>query len=377
MNSAKQKTWLWWSSGKDSAWALHCLRRDAKFEVQALVTTVNTSADRVAMHAVRTELLRAQAKALDLPLHIVEIPYPCSNQDYELAAKGVVELAESQGVSHMAFGDLFLEDVRQYRLDLLADSSIEAVFPLWQKDTTELAYEIIEASVCAYLTCIDPKVLDASFAGRRFDQALLSELPEGVDPCGENGEFHSFVYESPDFSESLDVVIGEVVERDGFVFADVLKRAPQQQVISLRRSTAQELELFDQLDRQNHAQRFVFKTGLAKHREYFDDPKITYLTIENDQGEFCGYFMLAEDQQPQTVEFRRIIIEPNQRGVGQAAILEMEKYCKQHFAAQKIWLDVFEDNEIGIHIYEKLGYQSFKQELYDNRILLFYQKRIP
>ncbi len=220
-----KKTWLWWSSGKDSAWALHTLQHGGKFQVDALVTTVNAAADRVAMHAVRTELLHAQAEALGLALRLVEIPYPCSNRIYENAARQVIGLAEKQGVTHMAFGDLFLQDVRSYRENLLATSLIEPIFPLWQRDTTQLAYEMIDAGVSAYLTCVDPKVLDPSFVGRRFDRQLLAELPASADPCGENGEFHTFVNNAPGFSAPLDVVAGETVRRDGFVFADLRSTA--------------------------------------------------------------------------------------------------------------------------------------------------------
>lgn len=217
-----QKTWLWWSSGKDSAWALHTLRKGGEYSVDALVTSVNAVADRVAMHAVRRSLLQAQGEALGLPIHVMEIPYPCPNGAYEAAAAEIVELAEREGVTHMAFGDLFLDDVRAYREGLLRASSIECVFPLWHKDTSELAQEMIDAGVSAYLTCIDPKVLPPEFAGRAYSSSLLAELPAGVDPCGENGEFHTFVNDSPDFTAAVAVQPGERVERDGFWFADLL-----------------------------------------------------------------------------------------------------------------------------------------------------------
>ncbi|MEM1203184.1 MAG: ATP-binding protein [Acidobacteriota bacterium] len=216
------KTWLWWSSGKDSTWALRTLRGDPRYTVDALVTTINAAADRVAMHAVRTELVRAQAEAVGLPLHIVEIPYPCPNGAYEAAAGRLIEDAEGQGVTHMAFGDLFLEDIRAYRENLLGKSPIEPIFPLWQRDTGELAWEMLDDGIGAVLTCIDPKVLDRSFVGRTFDQRLLEDLPTGVDPCGENGEFHTFVHTAPGFASPVGVEVGEVVERGGFVFADVL-----------------------------------------------------------------------------------------------------------------------------------------------------------
>ncbi len=218
----RKKTWMWWSSGKDSAWALQSLRSGAEYDVCALVTTVNASADRVAMHAVRTELLRAQAEALGIPLRLVEIPYPCPNGAYEAAAASLIQTAEREGVSHMAFGDLFLEDVRAYRETLLASSTIEPVFPLWGADTRELAMSMIEGGISAHLTCVDPRALDPTFVGRPYDKDLLSDLPESVDPCGERGEFHTFVSCAPGFSRALRIKAGEVVERDGFVFADIL-----------------------------------------------------------------------------------------------------------------------------------------------------------
>ena len=216
------KTWLWWSSGKDSAWALRELRNGGEHSVDALVTSVNAVADRVAMHDVRRSLLEAQCEALKLPIHIMELPYPCPNGAYEAATAEIVGLAEQAGVTHMAFGDLFLEDIRAYREGLLEGSSIECVFPLWHRDTGALAREIVDAGVSAYLTCVDPKALPPEFAGRRYSSQLLAELPAGVDPCGENGEFHTFVNDSPDFAKPIAVKPGERVERDGFWFADVL-----------------------------------------------------------------------------------------------------------------------------------------------------------
>ncbi len=218
---SKKKTWLWWSSGKDSAWSLHALAADPDYEVTALVTTINVVADRVAMHAVRTELLRAQAERVGLPLHIGELPHPCPNGVYEEVAARLVAEAEAEGVTHMAFGDLFLEDVRDYRLQLLADTPIEPVFPLWGLDTARMARDVVDGGVRAVLTCVDPKQLDPSFVGRAYDHALLDELPPGVDPCGENGEFHSFVHDSPEMSRPIEVEVGERIQRDGFWFADV------------------------------------------------------------------------------------------------------------------------------------------------------------
>ncbi len=215
------KAWLWWSSGKDSAWSLHVLRDDPAVEVTTLVTTVNEVFDRVAMHAVRTELLRHQAAAVGLPLRVVPIPHPCSNAEYEAAVAKLVDDARAQGVEAMAFGDLFLEDVRHYREELFGACGMSLLFPLWGEDTSKLAHRMVDAGLRAYLTCVDPKALDAEFAGRVFDERLLAELPPGVDPCGENGEFHTFVFRGPMLREPMEVRVGERVEREGFVFADV------------------------------------------------------------------------------------------------------------------------------------------------------------
>jgi len=217
---------LSWSSGKDSAWALHVLRQRSEFEVVGLLTTVNLAADRVAMHAVRSELLREQAAAVGLPLHAVGIPWPCSNADYEAAMSGALQRAKDDQITVMAFGDLFLEDIRQYRVEKLAGTGIEPTFPIWGIPTDQLAREMIAGGLRARLTCVDPKQLDARFAGREFDAALLSELPDGVDPCGERGEFHTFAYDGPIFSRPVAINGGEVVTRDGFVFADLLPGTP-------------------------------------------------------------------------------------------------------------------------------------------------------
>lgn len=219
---ARQRAWLGWSSGKDSAWALHVLRQSADVEVVGLLTTVNRVADRVAMHAVRSELLRAQAAAAELPLFRVDIPSPCSNVQYETAMAGAVERARADGISVMAFGDLFLEDIRDYRLAKLSGTGIRAVFPVWGLPTRELSREMVASGLRARLTCVDPRQLAARFAGREFDEQLLAELPESVDPCGERGEFHTFAYDGPMFSRRVPIQAGQVVERDGFAFADLL-----------------------------------------------------------------------------------------------------------------------------------------------------------
>jgi uncharacterized protein (TIGR00290 family) len=197
------------------------LREEGGYSIVGLVTTINQAAERVAMHAVRTRLLQAQAEAVGLPLWTVPIPAPCTNEEYEARMAKLIERAEAEGISAFAFGDLFLADVRSYREKQLAASRIAPIFPLWQRPTDELAKQMVERGIRAKLTCIDPNKLDASFAGRDFDAALLRDLPSGVDPCGENGEFHSFVFDGPMMKRPLPVRVGEVVERDGFVFADV------------------------------------------------------------------------------------------------------------------------------------------------------------
>jgi uncharacterized protein (TIGR00290 family) len=218
----KPKAWLAWSSGKDSAWALQLIRPSAEFEVVALLTTVNQTYSRVAMHAVRESLLEMQADAAGLPLIKVAIPSPCTNEIYEQAMGEAMARARNESVFHVIFGDLFLEDVRAYREKQLAGCGMRPVFPLWGRDTRQLAEEMIQNGVSAYLTCVDPRKLDRSFAGRRFDAELLSAFPAGVDPCGENGEFHSFVSGGPMFNRTIPITAGEIVEREGFVFADFL-----------------------------------------------------------------------------------------------------------------------------------------------------------
>jgi uncharacterized protein (TIGR00290 family) len=215
-----------WSSGKDSTLALAEARSDPGLEVVGLLTTVNEDADRVAMHAVRRSLLEAQAEALGLPLHVVLIPQACRNETYEQRMGAAVEAARADDVTRMVFGDLHLADVRAYREQMMAPTGIEPVFPLWGRPTPELARTMLAAGIRATLTCVDPAQLDAGFVGRPFDDNLLAELPREVDPCGENGEFHTFVHDGPGFTRPLEVAVGEVVERDGFVFADVISAMP-------------------------------------------------------------------------------------------------------------------------------------------------------
>jgi len=217
----RPKLLLSWSSGKDCAWSLHVLRQRGDYDIVGLVTTFNGAFDRVAMHAVRRELVEAQAKAAGLPLWHIDLPWPCSNEDYERIMGAFVADAREQGVTHMAFGDLFLEDVRAYRERNLAGSGIEPVFPLWGRETRTLAGEMIDAGVKAILTCVDPGKVPADLAGRIFDRKLLDELPPRTDPCGENGEFHSFCFAGPMFTQPIAVRRGEAVLRDGFVFADL------------------------------------------------------------------------------------------------------------------------------------------------------------
>jgi uncharacterized protein (TIGR00290 family) len=213
---------LSWSSGKDSAWTLHLLRQRPDIQVAALVTTFNSEANRVAMHAVRRALVKAQAERIGIPLWAVELPWPCSNLEYEERMRAVCQRASAEGITAVAFGDLFLQDIRDYRVRQLQGSGLDLLFPVWQIPTEQLGRDMIAAGLKAKITCVDPSKLEKSFAGRDYDLRLLQALPPQVDPCGENGEFHTFVYDAPVFSGPIGVETGEVVERDGFVFADVL-----------------------------------------------------------------------------------------------------------------------------------------------------------
>jgi uncharacterized protein (TIGR00290 family) len=211
---------LSWSSGKDSAWALHTLRQDPDLEVVGLLTTLNAEFQRVAMHGTRRSVLEAQAKAADLPLWVVPLPWPCSNEIYEQRMAEVCERAIAEKIDAMAFGDLFLEDVRAYREKQLKPTGLEPLLPLWQIPTAELARTMLAAGLKARITCIDPSKIPATFAGREFDAAFLADLPSETDPCAERGEFHTCVYAGPMFSRPLALEQGEVVHRNGFVFAD-------------------------------------------------------------------------------------------------------------------------------------------------------------
>ena len=212
---------LSWSSGKDSAWALHVLNQQYPGAIAALLTTINEQMDRVAMHGVRREVVEAQAHAAGLPLRTVGIPHPCSNAVYEERMRAAIAAAVAEGFTHAAFGDLFLQDIRRYREAQLAGSGLEPLFPLWEIPTPDLAREMIEGGLRARLACVDTRVLDASFAGRDFDLSLLDELPDNIDPCGENGEFHTCAYAGPMFSRPLALTVGRQECREPFVWADL------------------------------------------------------------------------------------------------------------------------------------------------------------
>jgi uncharacterized protein (TIGR00290 family) len=216
------KALIAWSSGKDSAWALHETRRTGDWDIVGALTTVTDTFGRVSMHGVREELLQAQLDAVGLPPIVVYLPFPCSNEIYEQKMAAAMDEARASGITHIIFGDLFLEDVRVYRERQLSGTGIMPVFPVWGRPTSVLAREMIEAGVEAHLSTVDLRKLPASFTGRRFDSALLASLPAGTDPCGENGEFHSFVSAGPMLSRSISVTVGEIVERDGFAYADLL-----------------------------------------------------------------------------------------------------------------------------------------------------------
>ncbi|HSY05851.1 MAG TPA: hypothetical protein VK803_07870 [Steroidobacteraceae bacterium] len=220
--TAAPKAYVSWSSGKDSAFALYEAQRSGQAEVAGVLTTLSEAYDRVAMHGVRHSLLERQIKALGVPALKVLLPSPCSNEVYEARMARAFAQLRDQGVTHLVFGDLFLEDIRAYRERQLAAAGMTGIFPLWRRPTAELARAMIASGLVAHLVCIDPRRLGRQFAGRRFDAALLAELPADVDPCGENGEFHTLVTAGPMFSAPISVDLGEVVERDGFVFTDVL-----------------------------------------------------------------------------------------------------------------------------------------------------------
>jgi len=223
----KKRTLMSWSSGKDSAWALYQLQKDPEIELVGLFCTVNQEFNRVAMHGVRVELLKEQAKSLDLPLQIIEIPNPCNNAIYEKIMGEFTKKSIKENIEYFAFGDLFLEDVRQYREDKLKDSGIKPIFPIWGMATDKLSREMIRQGLRTVITCIDPKQISENFIGKEFDSNFLDTLPKNVDPCGENGEFHSFVFDGPMFSDKIEILTGEIVERDGFIFVDIMQQVPK------------------------------------------------------------------------------------------------------------------------------------------------------
>ncbi len=220
----KTKILLSWSSGKDCAWTLHTLRQQPDVEIVGLLTTFNESNNRVAMHGVRMELVQKQAEAAGIPLWSVPLPFPCSNEEYEARMRVVIERARNEGVTQVAFGDLFLEDIRAYRENMMAGTGIQPVFPIWcmRDETKALAQEMLINKLRAVLTTVDPKRLDPSFSGRMYSAGLLGDLPEGVDPCGENGEFHTFCFDAPIFAHPIPVQVGETITRDGYVYSDLL-----------------------------------------------------------------------------------------------------------------------------------------------------------
>jgi uncharacterized protein (TIGR00290 family) len=222
MSGVRKKVLLSWSSGKDSAWALHTLRRQSGVEVAGLLTIINEQFDRVAMHAVRTELLRRQAESVGLPLLLVSLPFQCGNDVYEERMRAAIDAAQANGIEGIAFGDLFLADVRQYRERMMEGTGIMPLFPLWGRPTAELAREMTAGGLRAQITCVDPRCLPAGLAGREYNDDFLMALPDGVDPCGENGEFHSFAFDGPMFNRPVEFAIGETVQRDGFIFTDLL-----------------------------------------------------------------------------------------------------------------------------------------------------------
>lgn len=217
-----KKALLFWSSGKDSAYALDSLRRQGEVDVIGLITTVNRPVRRIAVHAVREQLLTAQAQACALPVKRLPLPDPCPNEHYEAVVGDALTEAARRGVTAVAFGDLHLQDIRAYREKLLADTDIEPLFPLWGRDTSALAAEMVKAGLRARVICVDLKVLPASFAGRDYDEQFLTDLPSNVDHCGENGEFHTFVYDGPMFRHPIALQAGKLSQRGGFAYADFL-----------------------------------------------------------------------------------------------------------------------------------------------------------
>ena len=217
----KKTALISWSTGKDSAWSLYNILNNQDVIVKGLFCTINSEFSRTAMHGVRVELLKKQAEAVGLPLDIIEVPYPCSNKMYETIMQDFVNKTQEQKIDCFVFGDLFLKDIRSYREDNLKQTGIKPIFPLWEIPTDKLAKEMIDSGLKTIITCIDPKKLSKEFVGRGFDHDFIRDLPDDVDPCGENGEFHSFVYDAPFFQNKISIKVGEIVEREGFIYADI------------------------------------------------------------------------------------------------------------------------------------------------------------
>lgn len=218
----KEKAWMSWSTGKDSAYALSLLLQDPKYDITGIFTTITDTFNRVSMHSVREELLEQQALNLGIPLHKIRIPFPCSNEFYEEKMRDLIKKSLTCGVMAMAFGDLFLEDIKKYRNKNFKGTGIKPLFPIWGLNTKALSRKMITSGFRAVITCIDEKKLDPEFSGRKYDKQFLNALPPSIDPCGENGEFHSFVYDCPMFSKAINISVGEKTSRDGFTFTDIV-----------------------------------------------------------------------------------------------------------------------------------------------------------
>ena len=218
----KKRTLLSWSSGKDIAWSLYVLRQQPDIDVVGLFTTVNQEAERVAMHAVRSELVQQQAESVGLPIQFIPIPYPCSNTEYENIMAVFITQIKEQEIDCIAFGDLYLEDIRKYREKNLEGTGITPIFPLWGKNTKMLSKEMLKCGLRAIVTCVDPQKMPSALAGKEYNASFLELVPASVDPCGENGEFHSFAFDGPMFKSAVNIVVGETVSRDGLLFTDLL-----------------------------------------------------------------------------------------------------------------------------------------------------------
>ncbi len=219
-----KKTYLSWSSGKDSAWALYQLQQNPNIDIVGLFTTINEKYNRAAMHGTRVEMLQRQADAAGLPIEIIKLPDVCSNEEYESIIGSFIEDVQKKGIECIAFGDLFLEDIRNYRKRQLKKTKIEPLFPLWKIPTDNLAKQMLESNLEAYISCVDKKKVPKAVAGKKWSQAILNELSKDVDPCGENGEFHTIVVNGPMFKNSIPISVGEIVEKEGFVFADIIPK---------------------------------------------------------------------------------------------------------------------------------------------------------